>query len=169
VTWSSLRSASDLDELLAEACERFASASDRHSVGIESASGGAAWPSRLNVVGDQGKLLQVFSNLIDNAIKYSPEGGAVRVSYHVSGSAVSVSVRDEGVGIAASDQKKVFNRFEWIDRPELRRIRSTGLGLYIVREFMKRMGGDVRLTSALGEGSTFTVTLPLAEPGQAAA
>jgi signal transduction histidine kinase len=104
----------------------------------------------------------VLTNLVDNAIKYSPDGGAVNVLVSASPSRVSFAVSDEGLGIPDSEQSRIFDKFYRLD-PELTRgIGGTGLGLYITRELVRRMGGEVAVESVEGVGSTFTVELPIA-------
>jgi PAS domain S-box-containing protein len=111
---------------------------------------------------DPDKVRQVLTNLVDNAVKYSPDGGAVLVRVAASLSRVSFAVSDEGLGIPASEQSRIFDKFYRLD-PELTRgIGGTGLGLYITRELARRMGGDVAVESMEGVGSTFTVELPVA-------
>jgi signal transduction histidine kinase len=111
---------------------------------------------------DPDKVRQVLTNLVDNAVKYSPDGGAVRVGVSASPSRVSFAVSDEGLGIPDAEQSRIFDKFYRLD-PELTRgIGGTGLGLYITRELVRRMGGSVAVESAEGVGSTFTVELPVA-------
>ena len=111
---------------------------------------------------DPDKVRQVLTNLVDNAVKYSPDGGAVNVRVAATPSRVSFAVRDEGLGIPASEQSRIFDKFYRLD-PELTRgIGGTGLGLYITRELVRRMGGGVGVDSVEGVGSTFTVELPIA-------
>jgi PAS domain S-box-containing protein len=114
------------------------------------------------VAADPDKVRQVLTNLVDNAIKYSPDGGTVRVNVRANGSRVVFTVRDDGLGIPLAEQDRIFDKFYRLD-PELTRgIGGTGLGLYITRELVRRMGGQVDVESAEGAGSTFTVELPAA-------
>lgn len=115
----------------------------------------------LTVPGDYGKLQQVFYNLIDNAIKYSPRGGRVRVEAQRSGQDALVNIRDDGIGIAKEDIPHIFDRFYRVDRARSRSTGGTGLGLSIVRNIVTAHGGDVQVSSREDEGSVFTVTLPL--------
>jgi len=111
---------------------------------------------------DPGFLRPIVANLVDNAVKYSPDGGAVRVGVTASPSRVSFAVSDEGLGIPHAEQARIFDKFYRLD-PELTRgIGGTGLGLYITRELVRWMGGSVAVESAEGVGSTFTVELPVA-------
>jgi signal transduction histidine kinase len=105
----------------------------------------------------------VLANLVDNAIKYSTGGGRVEVRiFERSGSGV-VEVEDHGLGIPAHEQRRIFEKFYRLDPAMTRGIGGSGLGLYISRELVQLMGGLLTVTSRLGEGSTFTVALPLAE------
>jgi PAS domain S-box-containing protein len=113
-------------------------------------------------IGDRDRVEQVLLNLIDNAIKYSPGGGAVVVSVERVGDVVRIAVEDEGIGIPPSEQAAIFEKFYRSD-PELRQGPSgTGLGLYISRELVRRMGGKIGVDSRPGAGSTFFVELPAA-------
>ncbi len=113
------------------------------------------------VVADRDKLLQVLVNLLSNAIKYSPAGGTVRLTARKNDDGfVLMDVIDQGMGISQEDQEKLFTSFYRIKRPETQNIQGTGLGLSIVRSLIELMGGHVHLTSELGLGSTFSVTLP---------
>ena len=114
------------------------------------------------VLGDPNRIEQVLVNLIDNAIKYSPDGGAVVVRTGAARSSVRVEVADQGMGIAPSEQEAVFGKFYRAD-PQHRAVPSgTGLGLYICHELVRRMGGTIGVRSQPGEGSTFFFELPRA-------
>ncbi|MED2085175.1 ATP-binding protein [Brevibacillus formosus] len=115
------------------------------------------------VYGDQAKLRQVFVNLISNAVKYSPHGGHVRVICRQDGDSLLVDVQDEGLGIPSEAIPHLFTKFYRVDNSDRREIGGTGLGLAIVREIVHMHHGEVAVTSESGKGSTFTVTLPLAE------
>jgi PAS domain S-box-containing protein len=112
------------------------------------------------VVADSGQLRQVLVNLVDNAIKYSPEGGRVSVSIANGDGLIRFSVADTGLGIPASEHRRIFEKFYRLDPDMTRGIGGTGLGLYICRELVRRMDGKIWLESRLGEGSTFLVELP---------
>ena len=121
------------------------------------------------VLGDARRLRQVLQNLVDNAVKYSPDGGRVLVRAGNRGDAVEVRVEDEGVGIPADQLDRVFERFHRVDSSLTRQVAGTGLGLAIVRELMHAQGGGVRAESAgPGRGSTFILTLPAAAVSRAA-
>jgi PAS domain S-box-containing protein len=112
---------------------------------------------------DEDKLRQVLVNLVENAIKYSPEGGDVLVRVAARNGSGSIAIRDHGIGIPPADHKRIFEKFTRLDPGLSRGVGGTGLGLYITRELVTRMGGTIRVESALGQGSTFTVQLPVAE------
>jgi signal transduction histidine kinase len=110
---------------------------------------------------DPDKFRQVLINLIENAIKYSPEGGAVEVSLEPRNAHLSIAVRDEGLGIPAHEQRLIFDKFYRVDPNLTRGVGGTGLGLYVCRELVRLMGGRIWVESAHGAGSTFFVDLPL--------
>lgn len=119
---------------------------------------------------DSGKLRQILYNLLSNAIKFTPEGGRVTLSARVEGRNALIEVADTGIGIAEEDQDKIFEKFRQasanpVEGVLTREHQGTGLGLSIVRELAKLLGGDVHLESRLGQGSTFTVRVPLQMAG----
>jgi two-component system phosphate regulon sensor histidine kinase PhoR len=111
------------------------------------------------VMADQGRLEQVMVNLIDNAVKYTPEGGTVRVFAEHAGSCVKLSVADSGIGIPSKDLGRIFERFYRVDAARSREQGGTGLGLSIAKHIMQLHGGEISVTSTQGKGSTFTCTL----------
>ncbi|HSC51597.1 MAG TPA: ATP-binding protein [Gaiellaceae bacterium] len=113
-------------------------------------------------LGDRDRIEQVLVNLIDNAIKYSPDGGEVVVTTAPSATGVRVEVADEGMGIPPAEQESVFEKFYRADPQHRSMPGGTGLGLYICRELVQRMGGTIGVRSAPGEGSTFWFDLPRA-------
>lgn len=115
----------------------------------------------VEVCGDRSRLTMIVTNLVHNAIKYSPDGGQVRVSCARAGDRAEVAVTDEGVGVAPDDLDRLFTRFGRITTPETTQIAGTGLGLYLARDLARRHGGEVGVVSQPGVGSTFTLTLPL--------
>jgi PAS domain S-box-containing protein len=114
----------------------------------------------VRVACDRGRLRQVLLNLVDNAIKYSPSGGDVRIGVERDGSTVRLAVEDEGIGIPTSEQERVFEKFYRLDPQLTRGVGGSGLGLYISRELVRRMDGRIMLESEPGRGSRFTVELP---------
>jgi PAS domain S-box-containing protein len=115
-----------------------------------------------SVAGDPDRLRQVLINLIDNAVKYSPEGGRVQVAVEARDGGVRIAVRDEGIGIAQLEQRRIFGKFYRVDPGLARGVGGTGLGLYICRELVRRMEGRLSVSSEEGKGSTFAVDLPVA-------
>ena len=114
------------------------------------------------VAADLDKLRQVLTNLVDNAVKYSPDGGRVRVSVAQSGKRIRIHVEDEGLGVPSGEQERIFEKFYRLDPNLTRGVGGTGLGLYICRELVHRMHGRIWLVSDGRRGSTFTVELPAA-------
>jgi signal transduction histidine kinase len=104
------------------------------------------------------------ANLLDNAVKYSPRGGAVRCTIRREAGRVLVEVSDGGLGIAVADMDTLFTRFGRIETAENRDIQGTGLGLYLSRELAQMHGGSLTARSEAGVGSTFTLAVPLAGP-----
>jgi signal transduction histidine kinase len=114
------------------------------------------------IVGDPDKVRQVLTNFVDNAVKYSPDGGLVELELSRRDHAVRFSVSDQGLGIAPSDQRRIFDKFYRVDPNLTRGVGGTGLGLYISRELMRRMNGTIWVESREGEGSRFSFELPVA-------
>ena len=145
----------DLRELLRRSLKAAEStATPMHRLRFDDRIGHELW-----VLGDPMRLEIVIGNLLDNAIKYSPQGGEVLAHLSVSDGLAMLSVRDEGIGIAAEDMSRLFVRFSRLapygDVP------GTGLGLYLVRELARLHGGDIVAVSMPGKGSEFTLSLPL--------
>jgi signal transduction histidine kinase len=115
-----------------------------------------------DVAADSDKLRQVLVNLVENAIKYSGAGRIqVRLGSHYGN--VRFSVRDEGPGIPLNQQERIFEKFYRLDRQMTKVVGGTGLGLYISRELIEGMDGDIWVESAPGQGSTFSFELPVAQ------
>jgi signal transduction histidine kinase len=113
------------------------------------------------VTADRDKLTQVIENLLDNALKYSPDGGEIVVGARTEGGLLCLWVRDEGLGIPADALETIFERYARVESARHETIRGTGLGLPIVRQIVELHGGSVRVESTPGLGSTFHVALPL--------
>jgi signal transduction histidine kinase len=117
------------------------------------------------VSGDEDRLRQVLLNLVDNAVRYSPDGGRIEIQVDPSASGVKIAVCDEGLGIPHGEEQRIFSKFYRVDPQQSRGVRGTGLGLYICRELVRRMEGRVSVSSREGKGSTFVVELPLLPVG----
>ena len=115
-------------------------------------------------VTDETRLRQILVNLVENAVKYSPDGGVVEVDVRREADQVSFEVRDEGMGIAPEDRERIFEKFYRADPSMSRGVGGTGLGLYIVNELVSRLGGRVAVDSVPGVGSSFRVDFPLGAP-----
>ena len=131
---------------------------DRHSIRLD-----VDIPPDLSpVMAEPQMLSDAFEQLLDNAIKFSPQGGRVTVSVIDGGAVLEVHVRDQGIGIPESEQERIFERFYQVDGAATRRFGGTGLGLAIVREIIQQHGGRVWVKSKPGQGSTFAFTVPKA-------
>jgi two-component system phosphate regulon sensor histidine kinase PhoR len=117
-------------------------------------------PAGLSVAADRDKLEQIMINLLDNAFKFTPEGGAVDIMAEELPGNVKILVKDSGIGIPESHQPRIFERFYRVDKARSREIGGTGLGLSIVKHIVELHGGSVGVKSAEGLGSTFWFTLP---------
>ncbi|HXX93382.1 MAG TPA: ATP-binding protein [Planctomycetota bacterium] len=113
-----------------------------------------------SILGDPDYLERAVSNLVDNAIKYTPEGGSIRVAAGADGKSVAVEVVDNGIGIPEADLPRVFERFYRVDKSRSRDMGGTGLGLAIVKHVVQSHGGVVEAKSTPGRGTTFRMTLP---------
>ena len=152
----------DLDSLVRDAIDTASHRTERHVIRLE----GVTSPP----VRGGGRMVQeVLENLIENAIKYSPDGGPITVRVEPKEDHVEVTVIDEGLGIPRTEIPRLFSKFHRIHRPDHADIRSTGLGLYVVREYVVAMGGHVWAESTPGKGSAFHFTLPLAGEATTAA
>lgn len=144
-----------IDEVIASSTEAHVVQAD--SAGVELTRGGdrGVW-----VRGDAQILIEAVGNLIANAIVYSPRGSRVGVGVKAVDDIVEIAVSDQGIGIAEADRERIFERFYRADEARSRRTGGTGLGLSIVKHATQRHGGEVRLWSRPGRGSTFTIRLP---------
>jgi two-component system phosphate regulon sensor histidine kinase PhoR len=122
-------------------------------------------PPDLAVWADEEGLAQVLDNLVDNAIKYTPDAGRVTVRWQATPQQVTLEVEDTGIGIPEPDQPRVFERFYRVDKARSREMGGTGLGLSIVKHLVQAMGGTVGVESEVGRGTTFRVSLPRTSPG----
>jgi two-component system phosphate regulon sensor histidine kinase PhoR len=117
---------------------------------------------KLEVVGDRQQLSQLADNLLDNAIKYTPEGGRIKVKVYLQGATAVFEVEDSGIGISPQYQQRVFERFYRVDKARSQSLGGTGLGLSIVKNIAERHGGVVSVSSQLGRGSVFSYRMPAA-------
>jgi two-component system, OmpR family, sensor histidine kinase VicK len=115
-----------------------------------------------HVQADPEQLRQVLTNIVDNAIKYSPDGGRIKVRLEEQEAYLRFSVCDRGLGIPKNAQRQIFEKFFRVDPQMAGGIGGTGLGLYISRELVRRVDGRIWVESQVGEGSTFYVDIPLA-------
>jgi two-component system sensor histidine kinase SenX3 len=145
----------DIDSVVAEAVDRNKLPAESKHIDIV-VGGSASKP----VYGDRDLLMTALRNLIDNAIRYSPEGTRVGVGVRSRDGLVQISVTDQGSGITPEEQERIFERFYRIDAARSRQTGGTGLGLSIVKHVVSNHGGEVTVWSQAGQGSTFTVRLP---------
>ena len=114
------------------------------------------------VIGDRDRIGQVISNLLDNAIKFTPEGGSINIKTKVNGKKIVVSIGDTGVGIPENELKLIWDRFHMVDKSRTQK-KGTGLGLSIVRQILNQHGESIWVESTVGKGSTFFFTLKIDE------
>ncbi len=115
----------------------------------------------ITLVGDRDRLRQLFLNLVDNAIKYTPEGGTVTLAARRQNGTALFQVQDTGIGIPPEEIEKIFDRFYRVDKARSRERGGTGLGLSIAKWIAELHRGTITVTSEVNKGSTFTVSLPL--------
>jgi signal transduction histidine kinase len=145
----------ELNDLVSEAVDRLRPNAPNHPVSLR------LDPLIGEMNGDRDKLTQVMANLLNNAVKYSPNGGEIVVSTRLERETAHVVVRDHGMGIPDDALEAIFERYGRVESPATRHIQGTGLGLPIVRQIVQLHGGTVWAESSVGEGSVFHVTLPL--------
>jgi signal transduction histidine kinase len=148
----------DLSEVVTSQVERLRPAADERSVTIVASVSGPCW---VNATPEDTRL--IVDNLVQNAVRYNRRGGSVHVRVTANAGRVLLEVTDTGIGIPEADRERVFERFYRVDKARSRAAGGTGLGLSLVRHATGRLGGDVSLSSVLGEGSTFRVDLTGAE------
>jgi signal transduction histidine kinase len=145
----------DMNALVREVIGRAQVASDRHVIRTDL---DRALPV---VIADPDRLVQVLSNLVSNAIKYSPEGGEVGLTTRAEDGMVHVSVRDHGIGIAPEFVNRLFGRYERFESNRTSKVVGTGLGLAISRQIIELHGGRIWVDSQVGAGSNFQFTVPI--------
>jgi signal transduction histidine kinase len=151
------RERAPLTAIVREACDLYADVAEDKGVQLR-----ASVPDAIEVVVDRARFRQLVANLLDNAVKYTPAGGRIDIEADASGGRVELRVRDTGVGIAETDQPRVWDRLYRADTS--RGERGLGLGLSLVKAVVEAHGGRVSLRSAPGQGSVFSVELPDAGP-----
>ncbi|MFV8394857.1 sensor histidine kinase [Corynebacterium hindlerae] len=153
-----------VDDVVTDAIARTQLAADNAGIHIAAGRPSGKW-----VNGDHSLLVTAIANLISNAINYSPRSTPVTVSQKVTGDGtILIRVTDRGIGISTEDQARVFERFFRVDKARSRSTGGTGLGLAIVKHVAANHGGAIKLWSRPGTGSTFTLELPIIEPGSGA-
>lgn len=146
-----------LPPLLEEIVSLFANTSAKHTLEIDC-------PTNLpSILGDGEQLLQVLNNLVSNAFKFSPNGGMIVIKATQQGDNIIIQVSDEGIGIAPDAQEMIFDKFYRVDNSDRRRVGGTGLGLALVKEIINLHHGNIWVESSLGSGSTFFISLPIAQ------
>jgi len=149
----------DLRTVLSEGLRDVRGLADEKNIDVQ-----LVLPAKLEPIrGDRDKLAVVINNLLGNAIKYTPANGNVIVGCQPTSEAVVLTFKDNGIGIDAKDQARVFEKFQRGSDPQVQQETGTGIGLYTAREIVRRHGGDIELISEKAKGSTFMVRLPRAE------
>jgi two-component system, OmpR family, sensor histidine kinase SenX3 len=149
----------DIRSVLMVVLARLRPAARRKSISLSWKRSGKA--ALYTIRGDETQLTSMFANLVENAVKYTPPGGRVEVAAESDGNEVVVRVSDTGIGIPEEYVARIFERFYRVDKARSKQTGGTGLGLSIVRHIAENHGGSVTVESTPGEGSTFTVYLPV--------
>jgi PAS domain S-box-containing protein len=118
-------------------------------------------PTNVEIYADKTKFKQIMYNLLNNAVKFTPEGGSIHISAHHDDEYLSIEVADTGIGIARSEQEMIFQPFRQVDSAESRKYQGTGLGLALVKQFVELHNGTIEVESEVGKGSIFKVKTPL--------
>ncbi len=148
----------DVDGLLRQSAAAFGSISDKHRLELDLP------PELPPAHGDPGATDSIVNQLLENAFKYSPDGGTVTIRVRVDADRIEIAVEDEGIGIASDDRERIFERFVQGDAGDRRRFGGIGLGLYIVRQLARAQGGDVTADERPGGGTIMRLRLPRAQP-----
>jgi two-component system sensor histidine kinase SenX3 len=152
-----------IDSVITRAVDRNRVVAESHRISIVRSGRVTA-----EVFGDEQLLVTAVDNLISNAVQYSPDGSRVGIGVSSGDGVVEIAVTDQGVGIPDDEKDRVFERFFRVDAARSRNTGGSGLGLSIVKHVIQNHGGDVRVWSRLGRGSTFTIRLPEASHETAA-
>ncbi|TMC49126.1 MAG: cell wall metabolism sensor histidine kinase WalK [Chloroflexi bacterium] len=143
-----------LDRLIKKVADEFRTQTSKHQISVD-------LPDELPPIsGDEERLREVITNLLSNAIKYSPQGGAIRIGADTDAREVRIYVADEGIGIAAEERERIFERFFRVDNASARRSQGAGLGLFLVKAVVEAHRGRVWVDSVPGKGSQFNIALP---------
>jgi signal transduction histidine kinase len=121
-----------------------------------------------DIAADERKVKQILLNLLSNAVKFTPEGGQVGLAATMAGDVITIAVHDTGIGIAPEDQATIFEEFRQVGREDARKQEGTGLGLTLAKKFVELHGGRIWVQSQVGQGSTFSFTLPVRPDGRSA-
>jgi two-component system sensor histidine kinase SenX3 len=151
----------DITELIKKGIEDSRLSAEARNISVQFATAIHA-----QVLGDRTQLEMATSNLIENAINYSPEGTQVIITEKCENDLIEITVTDQGIGIPEKDLERIFERFYRVDPARSRQTGGTGLGLSIVKHVITNHGGDVSVWSAEGAGSTFTIRLPQFQPSK---
>jgi signal transduction histidine kinase len=147
----------NLQEVVEDTIESIQSGTQSHKLILEGRIKKTVW-------GDKDRISQVLTNLLTNAIKYSPHANKVKIKVSEGRTHAQISVQDFGIGIDKEQQRKIFNRFYRVSGPEERTFPGLGIGLYISTEIIKRHGGKISVQSVKGKGSEFSFTIPYKKP-----
>jgi signal transduction histidine kinase len=148
----------DLQPIIEETAAEFQVMTHRHQIRVDLP------PSLPQVQADLRRARQVMRNLVENAVKYSPAGGAITIAAEVKKNHVEIRTVDQGLGIEPEHLDRIFDRFYQVDSASTRKVGGAGLGLSITKAIVEEHGGHIWAESKVGKGSTFYFTLPLAQP-----
>jgi two-component system, OmpR family, phosphate regulon sensor histidine kinase PhoR len=148
----------DLQQIVQRVCDNLQAVAQSHQVMLDLDTKGQP----IMLLGDENALGQMVTNLVDNAIKYTPAMGDVHVVIEVNASTALLSIKDDGIGIDEANQERIFERFYRVDKARSQSLGGTGLGLAIVKHIVQNHKGSLQLKSKLNQGSTFVIKIPLA-------
>ncbi len=151
----------NISALISEAIDASRMTADSRSISLSFTEVG-----QIEVLGDRRQIQMAVSNLIENAINYSPNGTRVAIALRMQGDLAEISISDQGIGIPEKDIERIFERFYRVDPARSRATGGTGLGLSIVKHVVANHGGDISVWSVEGAGTTFTIRLPLYRPSE---
>ena len=155
------RSTWHLQQVVQRVCANLQAVAQNQHVNLELSTNHDAQQGPILVLGDDQALGQMATNLIDNAIKYTPQGGKISVSLELQSDVAVFSVSDNGLGIDVTDQDRIFERFYRVDKARSKSLGGTGLGLAIVKHIAQSHKGHIEIQSQLNQGSTFRVRIPV--------